>query len=215
MEEHIEWIEHQLQKKNIQAQFFEFNVGSQLRKDLLTNEMIDTDKVIKTFESEFQGRKLDLVCIDYSLEDAKVNGLDILKKIHSLRPKARYLVYSSSLDNVARNVVEEYESDKDQRKLLTKIKDLARYRVEDFVARDQFNQRILDLLSKEPQSLDSIVEEKLLENGDMVFQQGYPPFSGKTLKEIVLEIQRSTQRGNEYLQEIIELAIAQVITVNS
>lgn len=215
MEVHIEWIEHQLRKKNIQAQFFEFNAGSQVRKDLLTNEMIDLEKVVRAFESEFEGRKLDLVCIDYSLEDKKVNGIDVLKKIHSLRPKAKYMIYSSSLDNVAKKVVEEYEVDKDQRKLLTKIKDFARYRIEDFVARDQFNPRVVELLSKEPQSLDSIVEEKLLEQGDLVFQQGYAPFSGKLLKDIVREIQRGTPRGNEYLQEMIELAIAQIITVNS
>ena len=95
------------------------------------------------------------------------------------------------------------------------MKDLTRLHIEDFVAREQYAQKVVDILSKEQQSLHSIIEEKLLEQGDLVFQQGYSPFSGMTLQQVAREIQQGTPRGHEFLREIIELAIAQAITINS
>jgi hypothetical protein len=214
-EEMIERIESKLRKKNIQVICYQLNVGSQARKDLLTDERIDLEKVTRAFEMEFHNYKLDLVCIDFDLEDGKVDGLDVLKQVHQLRPKTPCMIYSSNLDEVARKIIVEYERDGDRRKLLNKIKALAKYSIEDFVARDYYDERVVDILSKKQQSLESMIEEKLLENADLIFQQGYPPFSGKTLWEVALEVQKGTPRGNEFLYEIIELAIAQVITINS
>jgi hypothetical protein len=211
----IENIETRLRGKYVNVECLQFNVGSLERKDLMTDEKIDMVKVLKQFEIEFKGKRLDLICIDYNLEDDKINGLEILKEIYPFRQTSLFMMYSSNLDQLVKKIIDSYDEDRDKRKLLNKIKLLTRYRIEEFSARNSYDEAVITLLSKNRQTLEAIIEEKLLEYPDLIFHNTYPVFEGKTLAEIVEEIRIGSVHGNHYMKELIEQAISNMVLINS
>jgi hypothetical protein len=211
----IERIEAKLKTKHVHAQLLQFNIGSVERRDLLTDGHIDTDKVVGQFIAEFTGKRLDLICIDYLLDDEKVNGLDILKAIYPRRPNTAFLMYSSSLERLTKGIIDGYDENKDKRLLLEKIKTLTKYRVLDYVPRDRYDDAIIQIITKNQPSIELMIEEKLLNYPDLVFQNTYPVFQGKTLQAIATEIRIGSIHGNKYMEELIEVAISNMILVNN
>jgi hypothetical protein len=70
-------------------------------------------------------------------------------------------------------------------------------------------------MAKNHQTLELMIEEKLLEYPDLVFQNTYPLFEGKTLNEIAQEIRIGSVHGNKYMKELIEQAISNMVLVNT
>lgn len=213
-DEVVEQIVVMAKKKGITLKCLQFNVGSEQRTDLLTDGFIDKAKVLSRFKDEFDGSKIDLICIDYSLEDDNINGLDILKEIYELRQSSAFMIYSSNLDQLAKGIIDGYENDKDKLKLINRIKSLTKYTIKEFVARDRYDQAIVDILSKGTQSIELTIEEKLLENPDMIFKNTYPVFEDKTFKEIAKEIRLGSFHGDNFKKEIIEQTIAYLTKIN-
>jgi hypothetical protein len=210
----IERIESRLKGKYFPTECLQFNVGSQERTDLLTDGRIDVGKVVDRYKTDFTNTKLDLICIDYNLEDDNINGLDILKEIHPVRPKCSYMIYSANLNQVVSGILDGYDEGQRNNKLLNKIKFLTRYKIVDFVARTNYEDAVIAQISEEKQSLESMVEEKLLEYRELVFENTYPSFAGKTLFEIAREIRIGSDQGNNFMKEIIEVAISNMILIN-
>lgn len=213
-DEVIEKIVNKLKGKNIDIKCLQFNIGSLERSDLLTEGKIDITKVINQFQKEFTSIKIDLICIDYNLEDEEINGLDILRDIHKLRSTSLFIMYSSNLNQLVQRIIDGYDQGNDPKKIFNKIKFLIRYKIHDFVGRDNYDDVVINLLSKNSQTLESMVEEKLLEYPDMVFQNTYPVFQGKTLLEIAQEIRFGSVHGNDFMKELIEQAISNMILIN-
>jgi hypothetical protein len=211
----IETIVRGARKQNIELNCFQFNVGSTQRSDLLTNGGIDAQKVIEIFRKEFSGTKIDLICIDYQLEDDKVSGLDILNLLHDLRKKCQYMIYSSNLDQVVGEIIQKYDKDKDKGKLISRIKTLTKYNIVDFAKRERYDAAIVEILVKNQPSLELIIEEKLLEHKDMVFSNTFLPLAGAKLEVIAEQIRMDTSRGIEFKCEIIEQTIAYMIAMNT
>lgn len=211
----IERIQTKALNKQVMIECLQFNVGSQERRDLLTHEAIDIDKVIQQFEKEFDGKKIDLICIDYNLEDDNIDGLEILRKIYPLRGTSAYMLYSANLNQLASRIVDGYEVDKDKKKLLGKIKALTRFKIMDFVDRDDYDDTILKILSRNDQSMELYIEEKLLEYGELEFHNTYPIFEGKKLKEIAKEIRTRSLHGDRYVGELLEQAFSFMIKINN
>jgi hypothetical protein len=209
----IERIEAKLKGKYGSVKCHQFNVGSLERKDLMTDEKIDLSKVLERFKIEFPF-KIDLICIDYNLED-EITGLDILREIHPLRPGAIYMMYSANLNQLVNHLIGEMNPVLDRKRLFNSVKFLTRHKVHEFVARDNYEDAIIEILSQNHQTLESIVEEKLLEYKDLKFQNTYPIFEGMTLNEIAHEIRTRSVHGNNFMKEIIEQAISNMVLINT
>jgi hypothetical protein len=179
----------------------------------MTDEKIDPDKVLQHFDLEFKSIKLDLICIDFNLED-EINGLDVLHQICQIRPRTSYMMYSSNLEQLVKKIIGNYDNDKDRKKLLNRIKSLTKYKIHDFVGRENYDEAIINWMSKNSQTLDSMVEEKLLEYPDLVFQNTYPNFQGKTLSQIAEEIRLGSVHGDNFIKELIEQAISNMVLIN-
>lgn len=211
----LEQLQEQARKKGISLTCLQFNVGSSKRKDLLTkDETIDMKAVVDIFTSDFSGTKIDLICIDYLLDDELVTGLDVLKAIHGLRKSSQFMLYSSSLDQLANSVINDYVKSEDKRQLFQRIKSLAKYKITEFVSRERYDQAILEILSHTPPNLDLILEAKLLEYPDLLFQDIYPAFEGLTPAQVAAEIRRGSHHGQTFKLELIEQAIAYMLKVN-
>lgn len=207
-------LKRKAKAKQIQLNCYQFNVGSE-QTDFLTDGNIDIEKVEAIFKSEFDGRKLDIICVDYNLEDERITGLDVLRRIYNLRKTSIYMLYSSSLDQVAKGIIDTYDQDKNKNKLINRIKTLTSYRISEFSPRDRYEDDIIKLLATNQSPLELVMETKLLEYGDLEFENTYPLFQGWKLKDIATEIRKSTPQGNKFKVQLIEQALAYMIKINS
>jgi len=215
-DEMIEAIERKAKKKNIALACLQFNIGSSERQDLLTEVgKIDMVKVMESFKNEFHRIKLDLICIDFNLEDDTIDGLEVLKAIHPLRSHVPFMLYSANVSQLINKIIDGYDQDADKKKLLSKIKFLTRYKIEDFVDREHYDEAIIKIMSMTQKSMELIIEEKLLEYPDLVFHSTYPAFDGKTLEFIAEQIRNGSVHGDRYKTELIEQAISIMITLNN
>lgn len=215
-DEVLEQLVEKARKKGITLKCPQFNVGSTERNDLLDiNGAIDINAVLAKFKSEFDGTKLDMICVDFQLEDENINGLDVLKQVYALRQSSQFIIYSSNLDQVVKGIIGDYDKDKNKGKLIADIKSLTKYKILDFVSRDRYDQAILDILSKNEMSLELVLESKLLEYPELVFQNTYPKFEGLTLQQIANEIRQGSNHGQLFKAELLEQAISHMVQINS
>lgn len=214
-DEVLEQLVEKARKKGIVLKCPQFNVGSTERSDLLDAAgAIDTNVVIEKFKAEFTGIKLDMICVDFQLEDENINGLDVLKVIYEHRKSSQYMIYSSSIDQVASGIIETYDKDKNKSQLINRIKSLTRYNIRDFVPRERYDQAILEIIGKDEVSLELALEAKLLEYPDLIFQNTYPVFEGRSLQDIAAEIRVDSHHGKRFKVELIEQAIAYMLKIN-
>jgi hypothetical protein len=213
----LEQLQEKARKRGIALKCLQFNVGSSKRKDLLTEEeTINMPAVVEAFKREFAGTKIDLVCIDYLLDDENVTGLDVLKAIHNQRKSSKFMLYSSNLDEVARGIIDDYDGkDGSKQRLINRIKTLTRYNIADFAPRDRYDEVILDIINRNEPSLELVLEGKLLEHGDMIFPGSYPVFEGRSFLEIAHEIRKGTYHGQAFKEEIIEQVIAYMLQISN
>ena len=54
----------------------------------------------------------------------------------------------------------------------------------------------------------------LEQNPDFVFENGFPPFSGKKLKDIAKEIEVDSEQGREFQKELFDLTYAHIVNLN-
>lgn len=195
-------------RNQIEADFQQFNVGSSFERALMTENKIDIDKVKKSFEERFRG-KIDLICFDYNLSDATINGLDLLHHIKPLRKGTSTLIYSGQLDFIIKEILQSCRrGDHDTyNRATSKIKTMIRPGMEGFVDRTNYDDEIIKILKRKKDTLDGIFEEKLSE---------YPDFSidlleGFEIRSVRQMLDEDNDNAMKVKREIVEQLVAHLI----
>ncbi|MBI5914238.1 MAG: hypothetical protein HY842_02595 [Bacteroidetes bacterium] len=201
-------LERVARQRGIPIQCTQFKVGSAELPEVLTDNHIDLSKVEAYFKENI-GRQ-HLVCFDYNLGTEEITGVDVLTKLKSSAPRSKFLFYSSLLDNIVRQMLEEYRGG--QGKSFDKVKKnliaLISSRVEGFVDRRSFLEKILEILTQEKEeTLDDIFEEKMQEYQG--FRSEY--FDGLEISSLFQLLNTNDGRAINFKKEIVEQFVAYII----
>ena len=219
--EEIEKLIRDASNIGIELSCFQFNVGNTAYSEILSDGLIDIDKVITEFKSKFKNEYFDIVAFDWDLEDEHITGVELIrhftsKKVVRFSPK---IVYSGVLDEVLKKIVQEnldlIKTDGKFKPVLkqngiTKIKSLVKNRVFEYLDRDSRDSMILKFLKEEIQSTELIVSQILYKYPNFKFENNFvnTKFNGRTFQEIADILENDDFTGNEFKREVIHQVIA-------
>ncbi|MGJ3234359.1 hypothetical protein [Marivirga sp.] len=186
----------------------QFNIGNSSFTEVLTNGLIDQDKVVAEFKKRFGGINFNIVALDYDLEDTAIKGTDLIRIFnhYNLLKKSPKMIYSGILDDVLKDIIRDLSLDK----AVTKIKSMVRNKVIDYLDRNHRDSQILKFLSEDPLSSELLISNILNSHPDLVFENNFvsDKFKGKTFAEIAEMLDENITLDNEFKKEIIEQVIS-------
>ena len=208
----IEKLIRDAQKKGIQLNCEQFNIGSTSYDEVLTNGRIDSEKVLKECKKNYRKRAYQLIAFDWDLSDTQYSGVEIIRlfnhnKLFEGVPK---LLYSGVLDEHLATVIDEFKNEKKSRNdLIAYLKVLIRVDIVDFVKRDNYEQEILKTLLNQNETVDMIVEDELRKFPDARFRQQFvsSSFSGKRFSELADLLAENDQLATRFKKELIQQVI--------
>jgi hypothetical protein len=207
------------QQKNVKIECFQFNVGSPFRQDLLSEGMIDIQKVIAVIKSEFKGMSFDIIAFDWDYEDDFIDGVELIRqfKHHKIFPKTPKMLYSGLLMERVRGYVDNYANPDNKNNfndLWKKLFPLISLEIVNFVLRDAYEKEIAAFLSKTHFDLNKLIIDELIKYPDLRFEDVHPRFKGMPLSEIIDLIETDPSLGDLFFKEIVERCIANMIELN-
>jgi hypothetical protein len=213
----IESIERLGRAKGLKIKCEHFPVGSTIRTDLFNDENhIDIEKVVREYKQKYKHIVFNLIAIDWDLGDI-TDGVELIRKfeynnIANYTPK---ILYSGLLkDEISSRLSKFKDGEIAHSNILIWINTLIKIDIVDFVDRDSSDNRIVDILSKIPESFDLILEDNLRKFGDLKFRNGFPILKDKTFIEIADIISQDVKINNDFKKEIIEQLISYLSDIN-
>lgn len=220
--EEIEKLVRDAKNTGIELDCRQFEVGNTSYSEVLSGGRIDIDKVGSEIKKRYRNIVFDIIAFDYELDDEYINGVELLRNFNKKRlfkhsPK---LVYSGVLDNVLRDIIEpnlgilKIKNTPDKAIIkqegLIKIKSLIRYRVFEYLDRDNRDSIIIKFLKEDIQSTELIVTQALRMYPEFVFENNFvnEKFKGKTFKEVADFLDNDDILGVEFKREIIQQVIS-------
>ena len=186
----------------------QFNVGNSSFTDVLSNGLIDKNKVVIEFKKRFGRSNFNIVALDYDLEDTNIKGTDLIRVFdhYKLLKNSPKMIYSGVLDSILKDIIRDNTLDGS----VKKIKSMVRNKVIDYLDRDHFESEILKFISEDPLSSELIVSNILNTYPDFVFENNFvnDKFQGKTFSEIAEMLDNDISLDNEFKKEIIEQVIS-------
>jgi hypothetical protein len=201
-------------QKGLNIECHQFNVGSPLRDDLLTDNKIDIEKVVSVYKRDYKKNAYHLVAFDWGLTEG-LDGIELIRQFehHRCISDSMKMLYSGLLKSIIYTMIDDYEISKDKEPLYKKINTLIKVDIKDFSERETYDETIVTVLDKSDERLEIILKQELLKYKDLTFKSGYTPFKGNTLEEIVDKM--DTPLGETYKRDLLENAIAHMIELNS
>ncbi|MCO6488649.1 MAG: hypothetical protein J5I98_09545 [Phaeodactylibacter sp.] len=211
LEDEISNLKLKTQKKGIEIDCYQFNVGSTTLPEVLSDNRIDIEKVKNIFLEKYSNRRYHLVCFDYELGPEEINGVNILTVLKPFLPKSQFLFYSSRLDKIVRGLLEEYKGDAESfEKVKKKLIALIGARVDGFVDRKEFISKIIEILTQGGNTLDDIFETKMQEYKD--YRTEY--FDGIKIDDLDQLLQNNDGMSMKYKTAVIEQLVAYLIRLH-
>lgn len=199
----------ELGRKVKDAEFEQLNIGSSQLTSVLTNNKIDTEKVIKVFQQEFTTKKPHLICFDYELGPEDITGLDILIALKPFAGRAQFLFYSSKIKEILEKILRKHRDGgmaEDKAKEL--LHTLITSKIEDFVGRGrELGDVINGILAKRRETLDDIFEDKIQEYGS--FKTDY--FDCLEIRDLEQLLNGKDGRTMNLKRELVEQFVAHLI----
>lgn len=180
----------------------------------------EKDKFILNFpaikdelKSKYFGTRFDLVACDFNFLDKKLNGFKLIKWLknvsknekHPIR-HAKFVLYSSETGKALTDTFTEDD-----------MGELIRLKLEDFIDRTKVSEDVANLLLNAGKEIDLTLKliQELDKHKGLKFRSVYPKFQGKTLGEIVHEIEQESVHGIGFQEHLIEITVAHMIDLNN
>lgn len=174
------------------------------------DQVIDLDKIIEELRTPkyLYRPSIAVLAFDYGLQDKVITGFEIIKKLRREKiTKKKIVLYSATIEKV----IEDLMQDKVNR--VQNLKQLILAEISGITDKD-YTDSVLRLIREDKFSLESQIEEQLLDYGDLTFKNIFPKFKDKTLFEISEEIRKNSQDAIDFQKAFIENAIAHLIDLN-
>jgi CheY-like chemotaxis protein len=213
VEQIVERITSKLRRKGIYLEADVLNVSEvKFKKSSTEGQVIDFDKIKQELQNEYFPKRYDLVLCDFSYGDDPLNGYEVIKWLinESKNKKVKirhsaFISYSSEEEKFKQEIFDNQS-----------LKRLFKLDIQDFFDRTRLAEDVPSLIIKQDKILDYKLHfiSLLEQNPDFVFENGYPPFSGKKLKNIANEIEKDNDQGREFQKELFDLTYAHIINLN-
>lgn len=200
-------------KYNLDIKCYQFNVGNQERRDLLEDEEISLEKVINVFKREFLGIKIDLIAFDWNIGSG-IKGPTLIKHFNDndVRKNVSKILYSGALEEEVQELCESYRNNTSMpfKTIWNQIKTLISTNTLDFVGKDNYEKKVVQLLKKVDDTFESSIEEELRKFPDFIFKSSFSNehFKGKTFAEIADIVDGDKNLKNDLTMEITQQIMA-------
>jgi len=199
--------------KGITIDCEQFNVGSTFENELLTDGVIDINKVVNEYKKRFKNQTFQLAAFDWDLSDPKTDGIELMRQFthHKIFKNTPKLLYSGLLEDKLSSKIEEYKKgDLSKKDLLDRIKTLINADIKGFVGRENYDRDIIGILEGTDETLDLIIEEELNKLPELRFSNKFinEKFKGKTFYEIATILEENDLLRNAFKKEIIQQVVA-------
>lgn len=177
------------------------------------NGRIDISKVKAKFEREYGSRRFHLIVFDFKLNDpdGAVDGIELIRQFNALpkTTKAKKMLYSSELDEIVGQYLEEYKDEKSNfESSWLKFKTLINLDIVDFCKRDDYEGKVIEFIKKATESGEDYLLAALRANNDLKFNPAIEVFKGLTLDQIADKLELGHSLSENFKKQLIELAIA-------
>lgn len=209
----IEDLVREAKKKNINLMYRQFNVGSPKEPELMTDGMIDINKVKAAYKERFKNKGLvfNMILCDWDLSDEAIDGAELLRRMGSecFNPKTPRILYSSLLWQKIEEQLNKYDKENDEAKepVIKYIASLINGNYLAFVSREELKVPVLRHIC-ESESLDFLIEDTLLRYPDCVMAVGHGHgLEGKSFSEVAKLIQNAEVNYDfkrDIIQEVIQ-----------
>lgn len=193
--------------KGIDLECDQFNVGSTLLDEVLSDGQIDTKKVVSEYKKRFKNKSYQLAAFDRDLSDPEIDGVELIRQLtaNNILKNTPKVIYSGLLQDIFSDV-----NPKNKAELIKRIKTLVNNDIKGYFERDDYENDILTVLLTNEESIDLIIEDELNKFPDFIFRNKFAnkSFNGKTYAEISDFLDSNTVIRNEFKKEIIQHIIA-------
>ncbi|PCI35465.1 MAG: hypothetical protein COB60_02885 [Flavobacteriaceae bacterium] len=192
--------------------FLNLNDEKFKKRDDNQKVILDIKKIKKYIIKNYSKENFDIVASDYDYSDENLDGYQLLSWIKNQSKSQKYrlrfaqfCLYSAEQDKV----VEQLNSP-------DKIKKLVKLKIDDFIDRNNLANDLflLFIKPKEKYSYSKHLIDYLEKYPDLIFNNVYPKFKGKSLSEIAHEIDKDLPNGIDFQKNLVELTIAHLVDLN-
>ena len=182
----------------------------ELKKD--SSEDLDLTKLKNAIKEKISRKHIDIALTDFDLESDCVNGLEIVRMVHEIRPNVNFLIYSGNWNKVIRTVIGKDYQQASIEELVAGINNLIHDNIINCIGRTDL---IKYLQKNKGESIEHRLSVLLRANGDIRFESCFPEFKGMTFNEIADMIDdHSDARSDEWIEVVLAQTIAYLVKVN-
>jgi len=181
---------------------------------------LDLDAIVSDCKNLIDTLDISIIVSDYKVATRKdpFTGVDIILALIETHPKIYKILYSATIKDAIKQILSllPTKAKMEDTDINTVIRDLAKIaKINDFVSGKGYEQKVIEYFRNPEicykQHLINVLKECA---PDVIFKSCYPPFNGKTLKEIGIEIESDTPQGREFQEELIRQTLAYMVTIN-
>lgn len=200
-------------KYNIDIDCVQFNIGSPSENKILKDQIVDVDLVLSVFRERYTGTKIDLIAVDWDLNNHSLTGPLFIKLLNDNgeRLKIPKMLYSGVLKAEIEKICNEFKKEtKNFNDIWKEINTLIETDIRKFVSRDNYNSEVVQLLRKVDDDFESSIQLILRNFPDFVFKNTFPnpQFKDKTFSQILNIVEKDSFLRNELNKEISEQVLA-------
>lgn len=209
----LEAMELKSKDRGFPIKFFFFNPTiSECQTFNGKEHYLDLEKVENHLNELFSGQQLHIVATDYNLSDDKVTGLEVVRLIkEKWRRNLKVVLYSGLPDQI----MERLSSEICQGDLKSRFKNLENffsYKPDRIMDRgDDYEERVYEILKSNRIGMEDILEERLLEYENDLFNDFFPQFEGKKFSQIAKMIRTNSPESESFKLEFIERSVSRLI----
>ncbi len=215
IEDEIERIKRTSSRRGIRIESDVVNIDDDKFRDIVNKGEFDvanlnSQKIFDYIESQgYQNIAYDVVACDFNFSDEYLDGYQFLTKFinrandsrHSIR-NAKFMFYTGDVHKLEKVAASD-------------IRRLLRSKIESIVDRSNLPDQMIRIINKIIVDIDpkKMVVSFLEQYKDLQFNSTYTDFKGKKLSEISEQIQDGSDKGSEFLENLINLSMAHLITM--
>jgi len=210
----IDLLEINLQDKGFELIPTVLDLRDNKFKEEKSGEELLSFELIKGELKQYFDTRFDLIACDFDFKQENLNGFDVVNWLKnyadsqkkSLR-RSKFALYSSEIEKYGVAFGNKKNDD---------VCKLVRLGLIGFLKRELIHEEFVTHFLKEDETLDlsDFIRDELRKFPELVFQNTYERFKGKSFEYIANEIDLGSVHGIGFQKNIVELAVAHLVEMN-
>lgn len=215
--EGIEKILQLVKQKPFTIECHQFNVGLPDGNQVIDEHgRISKKLIIDKFNETYSQRKFHMVICDFKLSDPDIDGIDVVKIFNSLSGtrKAKKLLYSSELNQIVQEYLDDYKKNESFDEAWGKFKALINLEIIDFTKREEYEKRVVESIHKVVEVDNVNIVDILRDHKDLKFNDSIKTYAGMTFGDIAELIEKKDSNSINFQKELMNAAITLISNIS-